>query len=453
MSGRDAVDRNASTRAATRRRARGVLGLGTWAALVAVVGPAPTGARADARGAAQIVVATGDLAGGATGDRARDGEGDRATSLERRLEKRRRELERIEKQIREHRARSRKLDRQEKAVLGRLRRLDREIDLSRAYLRKIREQEALLGEQIDSLRAAVAVEDSVLSRRRRLLARRLRRLYVRDPTFRWDVILGASSLHEAVTRYRFLRLIAEHDAAAITDFRERKVRLQAEQARLTEALAEVAMLRQRSEEEARRLELARRRRERALADIRSKKSRHERAIAELEKSQAQVRDLIGTLEKKRLEARRRGAMTEAEFAALRGRMPWPVEGRVVKRFGRFRHPKYGTVTYNNGIDIAAAAGSPIQAVAAGAVEFVDWIDAYGKCIILNHGGGYYTLYAHVGTTFVRQGQDVAAGEVIAEVGDSGSLEGFRCHFEVRKARKALDPLEWLAPRGSSGASR
>ncbi len=378
---------------------------------------------------------------------------DKPESLERKLDARRRELERIEKQIREHRARSRKLNRQEKAVLGRLRRLDREIDLSRQYLRKVREQEALLGQQIDSLRAAVAVEDSVLRQRRRVLARRLRRLYMRDPAFRWDVILGASTLHQAVTRYRFLRMIAEHDAATIEDYRARKLRLESEQARLTEAMAEVAMLRQRSEEEARRLEQARRDRERALADIRAKKSRHKRAIAELEKSQAQVRDLIGTLEKKRLEAKRRGAMTEAQFAALKGRMPWPVDGRVVKRFGRFKHPRYGTVTFNNGIDIAANAGSPIQAVAAGTVEFVDWIDAYGKCIILNHGGGYYTLYAHVGTTFVRHGQQVAAGEVIAEVGDSGSLEGFRCHFEVRKARQALDPMTWLAPRGRSGASR
>jgi septal ring factor EnvC (AmiA/AmiB activator) len=78
------------------------------------------------------------------------------------------------------------------------------------------------------------------------------------------------------------------------------------------------------------------------------------------------------------------------------------------------------------------------------VEFVDWIDGYGRCIILNHGGGYYTLYAHVSSAFVAQGQTVEGGEVIAEVGDTGSLQGYQCHFEIRKSKQALNPMDWFA---------
>jgi len=102
------------------------------------------------------------------------------------------------------------------------------------------------------------------------------------------------------------------------------------------------------------------------------------------------------------------------------------------------------VTFNNGVDIGSTAGAPIRAVASGQVEFVDWIDGYGKCIILNHGGGYYTLYAHVSATFISQGQKIAGGDVIAEVGDTGSLNGFECHFEIRKSKQALNPAEWFA---------
>jgi len=83
-------------------------------------------------------------------------------------------------------------------------------------------------------------------------------------------------------------------------------------------------------------------------------------------------------------------------------------------------------------------------VAKGVVEFMDWIAGYGKCVILNHGQGYYTLYAHVSSLFVQQGREVEQGDVIAEVGDSGSLEGFACHFEIRKSKEALDPMEWFA---------
>jgi murein DD-endopeptidase MepM/ murein hydrolase activator NlpD len=102
------------------------------------------------------------------------------------------------------------------------------------------------------------------------------------------------------------------------------------------------------------------------------------------------------------------------------------------------------VTFNNGIDIQARSGAPIRAVAAGRVEFVDWIEGYGNCIIVNHGGGYYTLYAHASEIFVKSDDNVSAGTVIGEVGDSGSLNGYACHFEIRKSKQALNPMEWFA---------
>ena len=132
-----------------------------------------------------------------------------------------------------------------------------------------------------------------------------------------------------------------------------------------------------------------------------------------------------------------------EFAELKGKLIRPVKGKVTKKFGQDRHPKFGTVTFNNGINITAAPGSPIRAVAAAKVEFVDWITGYGNCIILNHGGGYYTLYAHAATILVQPGQSVASGQVIAEVGDSGSLNGYECHFEIRKSKEALNPMDWF----------
>ena len=132
-----------------------------------------------------------------------------------------------------------------------------------------------------------------------------------------------------------------------------------------------------------------------------------------------------------------------DFAKLKGRLIRPVEGKITKTFGKNRHPTFGTITYNNGVNIKAPAGAPIRAVATGKVEFVDWISGYGNCIILNHGGGYYTLYAHAAQIFVSPGRIVSQNEVIAEVGDSGSLNGYECHFEIRKSKDALNPMEWF----------
>jgi septal ring factor EnvC (AmiA/AmiB activator) len=376
-----------------------------------------------------------------------------AQTLEKRIDDKEKELGRIKKEIDDHRKSSRELKKQEATVMKRLSNLDKEIDLSRRFLRNLEEQEALLGAQIDSLQSEIGADEALIAMRREALARRVRQMYTRDPRFRWEVLLGSSNIEQALTRYRFMQIIAEQDAAMIADYHGRKRVLEVESARMTESLSDLVVLRQEREEEAHKLEANKKERESTLAQIRGKKGQHNKAIATLEKSQKEVQDLITRLERERTEEERRALEGLGNFAVLKGRLPWPVEGKVIRKFGKITHPKYATVTFNNGIDIAAASGTPILAVSAGVVEFVDWIDAYGKCIILNHGGGYYTLYAHVAATFVAQGQSVQSREVIAEVGDTGSLEGFVCHFEVRQSKRALNPLEWLAPSRAGGASR
>jgi murein DD-endopeptidase MepM/ murein hydrolase activator NlpD len=254
-------------------------------------------------------------------------------------------------------------------------------------------------------------------------------------------------MDDAIRRYQFTKLIAAQDARMIGEFRESKRQLEVESSRLTESLEQLAAVRADRESESATLESNKKKRQTMLTRIRSEKTRHAKAIADLEQAQAQLQDLLDELQ-------RRGTADKdlppsGEFAAMKGRLIWPVSGKVIRGFGKHTHPRYGTVTMNNGLDIAAPAGAPIVAVAVGVVEFVDWIDAFGKCVILNHGGGYYTLYAHVAATNVSQGQKVGRGQVIAEVGDTGSLEGYVCHFEIRQARKALNPADWLGKKASS----
>ncbi len=376
-----------------------------------------------------------------------------AQEIEKKIDRQQSELERIKKEIEDHRNQSKKLGRQERAVLGKLRNLDKEVDLSRTFLRNLGDQEKLLTQHVDSLESEIAMHETVLTERQSHLASRLRQLYMRDPGYRWEVLLGSRTIQEALTRYKFLKIIAEQDATLVSDVANHRHKLVLETARLTESLADMAVVRQERQDETAKLEMSKDQRETMLKSIRTQKTQHARAIEDLEKAQEKVRDLLGTLEKRRLDREDQGYVGDEDFAALKGSLIWPVKGKVIRGFGKIRHPKYGTVTFNNGIDIRARGGTPIIAVATGSVEFVEWIDAYGKCIILNHGNGYYTLYSHVSTTFVAQGQTVTLAEVIAEVGDTGSLDGFVCHFEIRLSKKALDPTKWLTRSKKSGASR
>jgi len=356
------------------------------------------------------------------------------------------ELDRIKKEIQDHREKSKQLGSREKQEVKKLQ-SDKELDLSKQYIRKLSEQEDTIDRRIGELMTEIGGREVALSKQEKTLGKRVREMYKQDPRYGWDIILGAKSMNEAVRRYQFMHLVAQQDAQMIGEYRESKHQLETESSRLSESMEQITAVRTDKEEESSNLEANKKKRQGMLVAIRSEKSKQLDAIADLEKAQAELQNLLDDLQ-------RRGTAEKdlpptGEFAAMKGRLIWPVAGKVIRGFGKHTHPKYGTVTMNNGVDISASAGAPIVAVAAGMVEFVDWIDAFGKCVILNHGGGYYTLYAHVADTNVSQGQKVGRGQAIASVGDTGSLEGYVCHFEIRKARAALDPAEWLTKKPSS----
>ncbi len=123
----------------------------------------------------------------------------------------------------------------------------------------------------------------------------------------------------------------------------------------------------------------------------------------------------------------------------KGRLRWPVVGKVTGTYGIKVDPKYGTKTKNLGLDIACAPGSPVKAVAAGRVSFADHFMGYGKTVILDHGERLHSIYSKLEEIKVSVGARVAKGEVIAFAGDV-------LHFEVRKEGKSEDPGKWLAPR-------
>jgi len=134
------------------------------------------------------------------------------------------------------------------------------------------------------------------------------------------------------------------------------------------------------------------------------------------------------------------------LGTLRGRLPWPTEGRIVAGFGRQVHPRFGTETVRHGVDIEAEEGAIIRAVHSGAVLYRGWLRGYGNLIILDHGQGYYTLYAHASEVVVEEGERVKVGQGIARVGETGSVDGPRLYFEVRYQGRAEDPQVWLRRR-------
>ena len=121
----------------------------------------------------------------------------------------------------------------------------------------------------------------------------------------------------------------------------------------------------------------------------------------------------------------------------------PVKGKIVSLFGKFKNTQYQVLNFRSGIEIQTERGEPIQAVYAGKILYADWFKGYGNMIIIDHGESFYTVYAHIEEIFKAAGDVVETGEVMATVGDTGSITGSKLYFEVRHHGKPLDPMQWL----------
>jgi septal ring factor EnvC (AmiA/AmiB activator) len=138
---------------------------------------------------------------------------------------------------------------------------------------------------------------------------------------------------------------------------------------------------------------------------------------------------------------------------FRGELGWPVEGRVSSHFGKQYHPRFRTVTVQNGIEIAAPLNAPVGAVYDGYVVFASWFQGYGKLLIIGHPNNVYSLYGHLSDIKVKEEDIVHRGEEVGWVGDTGSLSGASLYFEIREQGKPVDPEEWLTRSSKSKAKQ
>jgi septal ring factor EnvC (AmiA/AmiB activator) len=363
--------------------------------------------------------------------------------LEDRIRSKESELQKLRKGIADARRSIADIEKKAKSEESYLEELRREEELTRKLLDGLSEKEGMLTTQVESLRKALETNETVYRHRLEVLAKRLRSMYKDGPRHIWQELLDASDFADLLHRYKFLTRIAENDASLVEDVRNRRAEIERQEANITELLHQVTVSRREKEGELARLEENEKKRKRTLGELGKRKKQYERKIEELAESERELQKFIEVLEQRRIEqAQAWGAFGERDFFKLKGKLTRPVEGKTVRQFGRFKHPEFGTVTFNTGIDVETRTGSPVKAVARGRVEYASVLPGYGNCIIVNHGGGYYSLYAHASRIFVGQGDQVERGDVIAEAGGGMGTAG-QFHFEIRKSKKALDPDEWL----------
>jgi septal ring factor EnvC (AmiA/AmiB activator) len=302
---------------------------------------------------------------------------------------------------------------------------------------------------VDETNARMLGAEQELTRRRTTLQRRLVDIYKRGPLYSTEALLTARSFGELVARYKYMHELAVHDRALVGRvqlLRDQVARQRRDLVTLRQAVEDNRTDKQVEEER-----LARLRGERStnLRQVQRSAQEIQDRLAALRASESRLTNVIASIESERRRSAATRPSATRESSSLRtsdlGRLDWPVDGTVLYRYGRVVNPN-NTTTRWNGIGIAAATGTPVKAVAPGTVVSVGQLGTYGLTVIVQHGGGDYSVYASLNAASVQKNQAIRKGDVVGTVGVSDPELRPHLHFEIRPQGRAVDPESWL--RGS-----
>lgn len=257
------------------------------------------------------------------------------------------------------------------------------------------------------------------------------------------VLASAQSMYELFHRKKVLEQVLAYDENIWQNLLDNKEKLGQLLIELNAKKREKLTVETDLKKEIKIMSRERQKRSQLLEDIRKKRSLKLAALESLKQAAADLDHTVISLKSGADLTEPQNNISLKSFSTLKGLLKMPVKGRIISFFGPHRNKKFNVTNFQSGIEIKADRGEPIRAVYDGRILYARWFKGYGNMIIIDHGNNYYTIYAHAQEIFASQGDTVEMGEVVATVGDSGSMIGPSLHFEVRHHGKPVDPLKWI----------
>jgi septal ring factor EnvC (AmiA/AmiB activator) len=321
----------------------------------------------------------------------------------------------------------------EASLVDDLAELNRQLHQARRRVDTLNDAVAQGEQHLATLQTAILENQRQISRMQAAVEKRLVALYKEGDTGPLRVLFSRTTPTEMAWQYEYLTRIVSHDRQLLSDYRqrlaERRTLLADQQGAIARQKATLAEV----QGQKALLEEARATRERLLKRARRDQGVLQRLLASLEQQSQQVQELV-----KRLESEKTRAYTQdtGVFVEQKGHLSWPVPGELAIGFGRQTHPELGTLFDSRGFEVKADRNAPVKAVWSGQVVFADWFHGYGNLVIVDHGGGFHSLYARLGTMNKRRGERVEKGESLGLT----DAETGRLYFEIRQNGAPTDPL-------------
>jgi len=324
---------------------------------------------------------------------------------------------------------------EQRTIFGQLRNLNDTIEETTAQLETIRERLRLTEAAIEKTERELEEAEARLQERVEILSVRLKEIYQQGNVDYLEVLLEATSFRDFLVRFHLLEKIAEQDMQLVDEIEAERQKIANKKADLEVKRQELASLERETRLKREELEQKKVEKEQLLAALETEKATIERALKELEQASNIIAAKIRAIQA-------RNANKGNRFG---GKLSWPTPGYtfITSDYGWRVHPILGSSRLHTGIDIGAPMGANVYSAGSGVVIFTGWLGAYGNAIVIDHGDGISTLYAHLSRISVREGQEVGNQEKIGDVGSTGWSTGPHLHFEVRVNGEPVNPWGYV----------
>jgi murein hydrolase activator len=355
----------------------------------------------------------------------------------------RKEAEDINRKIEKGRHRVLTFTREEAAIVNRLNDIDLALNQTRKRVSALRFELADLRDKtIETTRASDNLKKRIEADEHYIF-KRLAALYKMNWLGSIYVLASAQSMYELFKRKKSMEIILAYDEKIRQNLMDNKAKLQQILVTLNSQKMEKRSLEAGLKKQIAVMSDERVKRSRILVGIRNKRSLELALLESLNQAAVNLNQAIKSLSLETSPLKQEKNISPKSFSSLKGLLNMPVKGKIMLSFGPHKNTKLNVVNFQSGIEIKADRGEPIRAVFDGQILYASWFKGYGNMIIIDHGDNYYTVYAHAEELFASKGDTIDMGDVVATVGDSGSMTGPSLHFEVRHHGKPVDPLKWI----------
>ena len=341
----------------------------------------------------------------------------------------------LNKQVQKYRQQIKSMGAKVEGLLTKVNTLQQDESMAEQELTVLELQNQKIQENIGILDAHIKNQQAKIDELSEQMEDRIVDIYKYGQSGRMRTLFASRSVLEAADMAHLLKIVNQRDEDILSQLQERIQNLDMsrrtmddQQNRLREKTQAVAEQREKYNENIKETNTF-------IKSIQRQKALAEKAVKEAEEAQKEAGAMIAKLQQQR---------TKIYFPSGQGsKFDWPLRAKMSSPYGNRMHPILKRNILHSGIDLAAPVGTPIKAPAAGECIYDGWLRGYGKVLVLDHGRGFSTLYAHLSASLVKEGQEVKAGAVIAKVGKTGNVTGPHLHFEVRRYGTPENPIKYL----------